>query len=142
MSFTPLHLFSPTSRLLCLSIYVTYSHGLPRCLFITRSSRKNKLATLVYQVPGGDFGLYLQGSWKRTLECREFGQSYEHLKTINSVVVVERATDVTAEPGTYVSNAVRKCINSSVLHSHQGSPHPLHINHPLAFNASYDHRAS
>jgi len=60
-------------------------------------------ATLVYQVPGGNFGQYLQGAWKRTLECREFGKSYEHLKTINSVVVVEKASNVAAEPNSYVS---------------------------------------
>ena len=59
-------------------------------------------ATLVYQVPGDDFGIYLLGAWKRTLECREFGRGYEHQRTSNSVVVVEHATGVAAEPGTYV----------------------------------------
>jgi hypothetical protein len=60
-------------------------------------------ATLVYQVPGDDWGIYLVGAWKRTLECREFGRGYEHQRTSNSVVVVEQAEGVAAEPGTYVS---------------------------------------
>lgn len=60
-------------------------------------------ATLVYQVPGDDWGIYLVGAWKRTLECREFGRGYEHQRTSNSVVVVEHAEGVAAEPGTYVS---------------------------------------
>ncbi|EWM28510.1 hypothetical protein Naga_100131g1 [Nannochloropsis gaditana] len=61
-------------------------------------------ATLVYQVPGGDFGAYLLGPWKRTLECREFGKSYEHQRTSNSVVVIEHAVGVAAEPPTYFLN--------------------------------------
>lgn len=59
-------------------------------------------ATLAYQVPGDDWGIYLVGAWKRTLECREFGRGYEHQRTSNSVVVVEQAQGVAAEPGTYV----------------------------------------
>ena len=59
-------------------------------------------ATFVYQVPGDDWGIYLVGAWKRTLECREFGRGYEHQRTSNSVVVVEHAEGVAAEPGTYV----------------------------------------
>ena len=62
-------------------------------------------ATLVYQVPGDDWGIYLVGAWKRTLECREFGRGYEHQRTSNSVVVVEHAEGVAAEPGTYVSES-------------------------------------
>ncbi len=59
-------------------------------------------STLVYQVPGEDFGVYLLGVWKRTLECREFGKTYEHQRTSNSVVIIEHAMGVAAEPGTYV----------------------------------------
>ncbi len=62
-------------------------------------------ATLVYQVPAGDFGAYLLGPWKRTLECREFGKTYEHQRTSSSVVVIEHALGVAAEPPTYVSIA-------------------------------------
>ena len=62
-------------------------------------------ATLVYQVPGDDWGISLVGAWKRTLECREFGRGYEHQRTSNSVVVVEHAEGVAAEPGTYVSES-------------------------------------
>jgi len=68
-------------------------------------------ATLVYQVPAGDFGAYLLGPWKRTLECREFGKTYEHQRTSNSVVVIEHAMGVAAEPPTYVSGAcARLCV--------------------------------
>ena len=60
-------------------------------------------ATMVYTVPGDDFGTYLTGVWKRTLECREFGRTYDHQRTSNSVVVIEEAMGVAAEPGTSVS---------------------------------------
>jgi hypothetical protein len=59
-------------------------------------------ATLTYEVERGDFGGYLVGTWKRTLECREFGRSFDHQRTDSSVVVIEPARDVAAEPGTYV----------------------------------------
>lgn len=67
-------------------------------------------ATLAYQVPGDDWGIYLVGAWKRTLECREFGRGYEHQRTSNSVVVVEQAQGVAAEPGTYVRGGVYVCV--------------------------------
>lgn len=63
-------------------------------------------ATLVYPVPEGDFGKYLIGAWKRTLECREFGKSYEHQRTFNKIVVIEPAVGTAAEPGTSVSMVV------------------------------------
>jgi len=36
------------------------------------------------------FDRYLVGSWKRTLQWRQFGGSFAHLRTSNSVVVVIR----------------------------------------------------
>lgn len=59
-------------------------------------------ATYVHHIAGDDFGVYLAGSWKRTLECREFGKTYEHQRTSNTVVKIEETTAVAAEPGTRV----------------------------------------
>lgn len=35
------------------------------------------------------FDRYLVGSWKRTLQWRQFGGSFSHLRTSNTVVVIE-----------------------------------------------------
>ncbi len=85
----------------------TPSHKQPS----SQAAANRMAATLVYQVPGDDWGIYLVGAWKRTLECREFGRGYEHQRTSNSVVVVEHAAGVAAEPGTYV-RTVRVCVHA------------------------------
>ncbi len=36
-----------------------------------------------------DFAKFLQGTWKRNLEWREFGGTFQHLKTSNTIVVIE-----------------------------------------------------
>ena len=42
-----------------------------------------------YVVPSGDFASYLEGTWKRNLEWRHFGGSYQHLRVSNTVVVIQ-----------------------------------------------------
>ncbi|CAM9700670.1 unnamed protein product [Phaeothamnion confervicola] len=58
----------------------------------------------MYEVPDNDFCQYLIGAWKRNLEWRHFGGSFKHLRTSNSVVVIDEANDAAAEPGTRFLN--------------------------------------
>jgi hypothetical protein len=53
----------------------------------------------LYKIPDNDFYSYLTGSWKRNLEWREFGNQYQHLRTSNTVVLIEEYHKVDAEPG-------------------------------------------
>ena len=41
-----------------------------------------------------DFAEYLRGVWKRNLEWRHFGGSYEHVRTSSTVVAVRAAVSV------------------------------------------------
>jgi hypothetical protein len=49
-------------------------------------------------VPPERFSDYLVGVWKRNLEWREFGGSFQHLRTSNSVVLIEEDKNSLAEP--------------------------------------------
>ncbi|OQS02568.1 hypothetical protein THRCLA_21388 [Thraustotheca clavata] len=53
-----------------------------------------------YDVPNGDLCSYLLGTWKRTLEWRNFGSTYKHLRTSNNVVLIEEDTMAAKQPGT------------------------------------------
>ncbi|CAM9356315.1 unnamed protein product [Ascophyllum nodosum] len=57
-------------------------------------------SSLRYSVPDDDICGYLLGVWKRTLEWREFGPSFEHIRTSNSLVTVHDCPDAAVEPGT------------------------------------------
>ena len=50
-------------------------------------------------VKSADLARFLTGSWKRTLEWREFGGAFNVLRTSNSVVVIEDDPDAITEPG-------------------------------------------
>ena len=41
------------------------------------------------QAPNFNFCSFLVGKWKRNLEWRHFGGSFEHLRTSNTIVVIE-----------------------------------------------------
>ena len=45
-----------------------------------------------YSVPNNDFYKYLLGPWKRTLEWREFGGGFAHLRTSNVAVMASVPT--------------------------------------------------
>ena len=51
-------------------------------------------------LPGKSFSIsdYLRGTWKRQLEWRHFGGSFEHLKTSNTVVSIEDYHDDERRP--------------------------------------------
>ena len=51
-------------------------------------------------LPGKNFSIsdYLRGTWKRQLEWRHFGGSFEHLKTSNTVVSIEDFRDDERRP--------------------------------------------
>jgi hypothetical protein len=51
-----------------------------------------------FHVPAESFCDYLLGVWKRNLEWREFGGSFQHLRTSNSVVLIENDLNGVAEP--------------------------------------------
>ncbi|GAM29153.1 hypothetical protein SAMD00019534_123290, partial [Acytostelium subglobosum LB1] len=44
---------------------------------------------LKYQIPDNDFYSYLIGTWKRNLEWKEFGGLFPHIRTSNTVVMIE-----------------------------------------------------
>ncbi|EFA84942.1 hypothetical protein PPL_01935 [Heterostelium album PN500] len=44
---------------------------------------------LRYQIPDNDFYSYLIGTWKRNLEWKEFGGLFPHIRTSNTVVMIE-----------------------------------------------------
>ncbi|CAK5160331.1 unnamed protein product, partial [Aphanomyces euteiches] len=48
----------------------------------------------------GDFSAYLVGTWKRTLEWRNFGSTFSHVRTTNNVVVIEEDTSAAKQPNT------------------------------------------
>ena len=49
-------------------------------------------------VPSDRFSDYITGTWKRNLEWREFGGSFRHLRTSNSVVMIEEDKNSLAGP--------------------------------------------
>ncbi|CAM9852335.1 unnamed protein product, partial [Hapterophycus canaliculatus] len=55
---------------------------------------------LRYRLPNDDICGFLLGSWKRSLEWREFGPSFQHVRTSNSLVAIENCRDAAVEPGT------------------------------------------
>ncbi|ELR12511.1 uncharacterized protein ACA1_028150 [Acanthamoeba castellanii str. Neff] len=44
---------------------------------------------LQFNLPDDDFYKFLVGAWKRNLEWREFGGTYAHVRTSNTVVLIE-----------------------------------------------------
>eukprot|EP00742_Colponemidia_sp_Colp-10_P005049 GILJ01005394.1.p1 GENE.GILJ01005394.1~~GILJ01005394.1.p1 ORF type:complete len:200 (-),score=14.10 GILJ01005394.1:342-899(-) len=42
-----------------------------------------------YILPDGDFGKYLPGVWKRTLDWRHFGGSFDHIHCSNNIVFID-----------------------------------------------------
>eukprot|EP00638_Chattonella_subsalsa_P002669 CAMPEP_0117736718 /NCGR_PEP_ID=MMETSP0947-20121206/2102_1 /TAXON_ID=44440 /ORGANISM="Chattonella subsalsa, Strain CCMP2191" /LENGTH=95 /DNA_ID=CAMNT_0005552073 /DNA_START=47 /DNA_END=331 /DNA_ORIENTATION=- len=61
-------------------------------------------STVQYSVSNGDFYTYLLGAWKRNLNWIELGRSFSHLRTSNSVILIEEKADAAAEPETRFLN--------------------------------------
>eukprot|EP00752_Nemacystus_decipiens_P004807 g4374.t1 len=57
-------------------------------------------ASLRYRIPDDDISGYLLGGWKRNLEWREFGPGFQHVRTSNTLVMLEPCPDAALEPGT------------------------------------------
>ncbi|KAL6056058.1 SKICH domain-containing protein [Balamuthia mandrillaris] len=53
-----------------------------------------------YSVPDHDFYHFLLGAWKRNLEWREFGGTFPHVRTSNTVVLIEEFHRLDSEPST------------------------------------------
>ncbi|KAI9911235.1 hypothetical protein PsorP6_008893 [Peronosclerospora sorghi] len=53
-----------------------------------------------YDVPNGDFCSFLKGVWKRNLEWRSFGSSFQHLRSTNNIVCIEEDVDAARQPNT------------------------------------------
>ncbi|EGG21857.1 hypothetical protein DFA_01743 [Cavenderia fasciculata] len=53
---------------------------------------------LRYQIPDNDFYTYLLGTWKRNLEWKEFGGLFPHIRTSNTVVMIEESTNFNSDP--------------------------------------------
>lgn len=56
------------------------------------------MSNIQYKIPNDNFGNYLIGKWKRNLEWREFGGSFEQLRTSNNVIVIEEEKNVLSQP--------------------------------------------
>eukprot|EP01088_Endostelium_zonatum_P021291 TRINITY_DN8317_c0_g1_i1.p1 TRINITY_DN8317_c0_g1~~TRINITY_DN8317_c0_g1_i1.p1 ORF type:complete len:182 (+),score=22.22 TRINITY_DN8317_c0_g1_i1:58-603(+) len=53
-----------------------------------------------YRVPNDDLYKFLIGTWKRNLEWREFGNNFPHLRTSNTLVLIEEFVRLNPEPNT------------------------------------------
>eukprot|EP00611_Tribonema_gayanum_P006821 TRINITY_DN1615_c0_g1_i3.p1 TRINITY_DN1615_c0_g1~~TRINITY_DN1615_c0_g1_i3.p1 ORF type:complete len:139 (-),score=14.90 TRINITY_DN1615_c0_g1_i3:933-1349(-) len=80
-------------------------------------------ASFVYAVPDGDLTQYLLGTWKRCLQWRYFGPGFAHLCGSSSIVEIEEALDVAAEPGTRFINW--KIGKGSEASGDKASPSPV-----------------
>eukprot|EP01132_Coremiostelium_polycephalum_P003221 gene3221-4033_t len=75
------------------------------------------ITPLKYQLPDNDFYSYLLGSWKRNLEWKEFGGLFQHLRTSNTVVLIEEFTKYDTDYGSRnLKWSFGKSLNKNELH--------------------------
>jgi len=58
-----------------------------------------KPRTNKFDLPDDDFYKFMVGAWKRNLEWREFGGTYPHVRTSNTVVLIEEYQRLDTTPG-------------------------------------------
>jgi len=70
-----------------------------------------------FTLTDNDFYSYLLGSWKRNLEWKEFGGLFQHIRTSNTVVLIEEVTKFDSDPGSRnLKWSFGKSLNKNELH--------------------------
>eukprot|EP01111_Echinosteliopsis_oligospora_P012926 TRINITY_DN450_c0_g1_i1.p1 TRINITY_DN450_c0_g1~~TRINITY_DN450_c0_g1_i1.p1 ORF type:complete len:224 (-),score=62.36 TRINITY_DN450_c0_g1_i1:8-679(-) len=82
----------------------------------TDADRSGASKPAKFKIPDNDFFTYLLGSWKRNLEWRELGGAFQHLRTSNTIVLIEEYQKIEGDGTRHLKWSFGKTISKSELH--------------------------